>query len=416
MKRILFLLLAVLSLASCDKEEIVIPQRHAGRTVLAFLWADNSLNNNLRENIGTMMSGLQQMTDSATLVVYWDGKTSDKNWSVPTIVRYTTNGRGSINSYSRQAVDELLAASGTTLYDLIGLGETMKTYPSQTSTEKEVMRTVIADMMACYPSQSYGIIFGSHGSGWLPTITGSRSIGQDGGEYSDDTALIPELAEVLCAVNPQKFDFVLFDACMMGCAEVYYELKDAADYCIASVLEIPAAGFPYADVMPYLYESDIRKYLEPICRSYISYSPWGTISAVDCSRMEELAAAVREVIVSRGDRLNAVDTDRLQQYGGYSTFKGYAYDLVQYVETLCEGEVPASFREQFDQALCYTAYVTTGSYPYPIDGENYCGMGMYIPNGRTSGKYGLWNDYFRSSVAWYSAAGWADTESIWGSN
>ena len=39
-------------------------------------------------------------------------------------------------------------------------------------------------------------------------------------------------------VNPQKFDFVLFDACMMGCAEVYYELKDAARYCIASVLDI----------------------------------------------------------------------------------------------------------------------------------------------------------------------------------
>ena len=39
-----------------------------------------------------------------------------------------------------------------------------------------------------------------------------------------DTALIPELAEVLRTVNPQKFDFVLFDACMMGCAEVYLSL------------------------------------------------------------------------------------------------------------------------------------------------------------------------------------------------
>ena len=29
----------------------------------------------------------------------------------------------------------------------------------------------------------------------MPTITGTRSIGQDGGRYSSDTALIPELAE-----------------------------------------------------------------------------------------------------------------------------------------------------------------------------------------------------------------------------
>ena len=56
----------------------------------------------------------------------------------------------------------------------------------QTSTEKTVMQTVIGDMMSVYPSESYGIIFGSHGSGWLPTITGTRSIGQDGGRYSSD--------------------------------------------------------------------------------------------------------------------------------------------------------------------------------------------------------------------------------------
>ena len=143
------------------------------------------------------------------------------------------------------------------------------------------MQTVIGDMMSVYPSESYGIIFGSHGSGWLPTITGTRSIGQDGGRYSSDTALIPELAEVLRTVNPQKFDFVLFDACMMGCAEVYYELKDAAKYCIASVLDIPAAGFPYASVMPYLYENAIKEYLKPICKDYIdyyNYNGWGTIS------------------------------------------------------------------------------------------------------------------------------------------
>ena len=36
--------------------------------------------------------------------------------------------------------------------------------------------------------------------------------------------------EVLRTVNPQKVYFVLCDACRMGCAEVYYELKDAARY------------------------------------------------------------------------------------------------------------------------------------------------------------------------------------------
>lgn len=325
MKKILFLFLAACFFFSCEKETIVIPQQHAGRTVLAFFWADNSLNSSLRDNIQTMMQGLQAMKDSAALLVYWDGEASDISWPEPCIVEYVTNGQGGINSLSKGTIDAMMADKNTSIYDLIGIGNIRKKYPPQTSTEKTVMQTVIGDMMSAYPSESYGIIFGSHGSGWLPTITGTRSIGQDGGRYSSDTALIPELAEVLRTVNPQKFDFVLFDACMMGCAEVYYELKDAARYCIASVLDIPAAGFPYASVMPYLYENAIKDYLEPICKDYIdyyNYNGWGTISAVDCNQMEGLAEAVRSVILSNQDSLKNVDTADLQQYGkGSSSFK-----------------------------------------------------------------------------------------------
>ena len=319
MKKILFLFLAACFFFSCEKETIVIPQQHAGRTVLAFFWADNSLNSSLRDNIQTMMQGLQAMKDSAALLVYWDGEASDISWPEPCIVEYVTNGQGGINSLSKGTIDAMMADKNTSIYDLIGIGNIRKKYPPQTSTEKTVMQTVIGDMMSAYPSESYGIIFGSHGSGWLPTITGTRSIGQDGGRYSSDTALIPELAEVLRTVNPQKFDFVLFDACMMGCAEVYYELKDAARYCIASVLDIPAAGFPYASVMPYLYENAIKDYLEPICKDYIdyyNYIGWGTISAVDC-------------ILKRGTYTNNLQTKR---HSALTRFIKYSGIIIVYHE------------------------------------------------------------------------------------
>ena len=83
MKKILFLFLAACFFFSCEKETIVIPQQHAGRTVLAFFWADNSLNSSLRDNIQTMMQGLQAMKDSAALLVYWDGEASDISWPEP---------------------------------------------------------------------------------------------------------------------------------------------------------------------------------------------------------------------------------------------------------------------------------------------------------------------------------------------
>lgn len=420
MKKILLLLVVALSLFSCDKEEVEIPQRHAGRTVLAFFWADTTewLNDSLRMNIKNMMVGLRSMTDSATLVVYWDGKSNDPNWPTPVIVKYESDGRGSINGYSKEAIDAMMSDKSAT-NDLVGIGKIQKTYPSQTSTDKEVMQTVISDMVNCYPSESYGIMFGSHGSGWLPSIFG-RSIGQDGGEYSSNTAMIPELAEALRVANPQKFDFILLDACMMGCAEVYYELKDVTRYCIASVLDIPGAGFPYKSITPYLYEENIREYLPAICKNYIdTYNKgdhWGTIAAIDCNRMEYLAAATRKVITAHKDNLNTVNTASLQQYGrSGQNFKGYAYDMVQYVETLCGGKAPADFTACFEDAVVYAGYASNVSYSmYKIDGDNYCGIGMYVPNSSTSGKYALWNNYFKSSIAWYEAAGWAETESIWG--
>jgi len=94
MKKILFIFLTACFFFSCEKETIVIPQQHAGRTVLAFFWADNSLNSNLRNNIRTMMQGLQAMKDSAALLVYWDGEASDISWPEPCIVEYVTNGQG----------------------------------------------------------------------------------------------------------------------------------------------------------------------------------------------------------------------------------------------------------------------------------------------------------------------------------
>lgn len=417
MKKILFIFLAACFFFSCEKETIVIPQRHAGRTILAFFWANNNLSDNLRRNIMTMMNGLTEVTDSATLLVYWDGyeNSTEPNWKTPTILRYTANGRGGINGYSKNEIEDMFSNSSRA--DIVGIGVVEKSYPSQISTKKQVMQTVISDMMECYPSESYGIIFGSHGSGWLPTITGTRSIGVDG--VNANTAVIPELAEVLRTVNPQKFDFVLFDACMMGCAEVYYELKDATRYCIASVLDVPALGFPYERLMSHLYADNFKDHLVSICKNYIdyyNYNGWGTVSAVDCNQMEGLAQDVRKVILSNQENLKSVDAAELQQYGkAGNNFKRYAYDMVQFVENLTGGTVPEEFVQQFNKAVIYTGYTPNPtSSLYRIDGNNYCGMGMYIPNSSTTSKYLLWNNYFRSSIAWYHASGWAETESIWG--
>lgn len=137
---------------------------------------------------------------------------------------------------------------------------------------------------------------------------------------------------------------------------------------------------------------------------------------IDCNQMEGLAEAVRSVILSNQDSLKNVDIADLQQYGkGSSNFKGYAYDMLQFIEKLCGGMAPDDFTQQLKKTVIYTDYThDPTSSLYRIDGDSYSGMGMYIPNSFTTPKYLLWNNYFKSSIAWYHASGWAETESIWG--
>ena len=121
---------------------------------------------------------------------------------------------------------------------------------SQIATDPAVMEEVFTDMQKIAPSDSYGLILGSHATGWMKgNSVQSKAFGDDGG-YNID---IPDLANVLKKSFSEKLDFVLFDACMMGNAEVGYELKDVTSHCIASVMETPVYGFPYDQILPYLY-------------------------------------------------------------------------------------------------------------------------------------------------------------------
>ena len=99
-----------------------------------------------------------------------------------------------------------------------GSGKIMKTYSEINSASAARMQEVLMDIIELYPARSYGLILWSHGTSWLPSNTSLRSFGKDHGSEMD----IPDLSISL----PVYFDFILFDACLMGSVEVAYELKD----------------------------------------------------------------------------------------------------------------------------------------------------------------------------------------------
>lgn len=419
MKKWLYTLLVVV-LAACSNEiPEQQPAKRSGRTVLAYLISNNkagSLDTYLRDNVIDMYTALGNMKESCTLLVFYRPYTGDAPLSKPTLMSFYADGRGNINNVAALTGSELT-------FDAVCRIAQKKEYTmnSQIATDPAVMEEVFADMQTVAPSDSYGLILGSHASGWMKgNSVQSKAFGDDDG-YNID---IPDLAGVLKNSFSEKLDFVLFDACMMGTAEVGYELRETTSYCIASVMETPVYGFPYDQILPYLYSENVD--YSAVCHEFVSFNKtnnlWGTCAVMDCSQMENLASAVKAKLSEWQDALSSVSMQNVQQYG-VGSYRYFSYDVLDFfrelgrksgvVKTTDLNEAIASVQSALNQAVIAKDCLSGVDYDFDgavIDGTRFCGIGMYILeeyNPYVANKT-AWNDYYKQSISWYHAAGWDD--------
>ena len=408
----LFLLLTFVSLFTACKDDDGPSggkKENAPITVMGYFIADASgIEDDIFRNIAAMYDGLALMKKPATLLVYWDGSGDYGQWEDPVILRYTTDGKGNVNGQKQLPED-------ATANEVVDLAEVVKQYPSQLSVDKSVMTQVLKDMIAVSPTERVGLVAASHGSAWTNSIFMSRSFGQDG-KGTDNTMLVSDMADAMKATG-KKFDFLLFDACFMGTAEVCYDLRDAADYQIVSVMEVPAYGFPYESSLDYLYEGTVDGY-KKICQAYIDFYQeryengdyaWGTIALVDSKEMEGLADATRAEIVEHKDVLgNDFDESDIQEYGKQGG-RGIAYDLGQLMAVLNNGTMPNAFADQLNKTVLYKSCLEIANpSSHKVDAANYCGLGVYIPIRYNDN----WNDFFKT-ISWYTVAGWNEVTFSW---
>lgn len=418
MKKWLYTLLVIV-LAACSNEiPEQQPAKRSGRTVLAYLISNspNSLEINLQNNVVDMYMALAEIKDSCTLLVFYRPQEYSSYLDVPTLLCFDTDGRGNINN--------LPALTGTDLtFESVCQVAQKKEYTmnSQIATDPVVMEEVLKDMQKIAPSDSYGLILGSHASGWMKgNSVQSKAFGDDDG-YNIN---IPDLADVLKNSFSEKLDFVLFDACMMGTAEVGYELKEITSHCIASVMETPALGFPYKQIFSYLYSENID--YSAVCHEFISFNKtkdvWGTCAVMDCSQMENLASAVKAKLSEWEDALFSVSMRNVQQYG-VNNYKYFSYDVLDFFRELGgkSGVAETDLNEAIAsiQTVLNEAVIAKECIPNPsnssfrVDEARFCGIGMYIPKEVNDYvpdniSWNNWNDYYKQSISWYRAAGWAD--------
>lgn len=419
MKKWLYTLLVIV-LAACSNEiPEQQPAKRSGRTVLAYLISNNkagSLDTYLRDNVIDMYTALGNMKESCTLLVFYRPYTGDTPLSKPTLMSFYADGRGNINNLAALTGAELTFGAVCRIAQ-----KKEYTMNSQIATDPAVMEEVFTDMQTVAPSDSYGLILGSHATGWMKgNSVQSKAFGDDGGYHID----IPDLANVLKKSFSEKLDFVLFDACMMGNAEVGYELKDVTSHCIASVMETPVYGFPYNHILPYLYTENID--YPAVCHEFMSFNKtnnlWGTCAVMDCSQMENLASAVKAKLSEWQDALSSVSMQNVQQYG-VNSYKYFSYDVLDFfrelgrksgvVKTTDLNEAIASVQSALNQAVIAKDCLSGVDYDFEgltIDGTRFCGIGMYIPGeyNRYVANKTAWNDYYEQSISWYRAVGWAD--------
>ena len=270
-----------------------------------------------------------------------------------------------------------------------------------------------------YQADSYGLVYWSHGDGWLPYPlgAGTRWVGQDKGN-GDNRMNISEFVEILRTAP--RFDFILFDACFMLSVEVAYELRDYTDYCVGSPTEIPGPGASYDVVVPAMFSAEnvavniAKAYYEPYAAKYddgngISNNNWtggASVCALRTDRLDDLARATKQILPGTVDnaslRKSVFDYDKRRGSDGYQDGHVGYYDLVGMMRMITDDNAYEAWKQIFNAAVAY--WVTTpmnySSYVGMFSMEGTNGVSCYIPSTSNTAT-----DKAYRSTEWYTSAG-----------
>jgi hypothetical protein len=302
--------------------------------------------------------------------------------------------------------------------------DTLKIYPETTrSATAEQLYDVLSYVQQEFPANSYGMIFSSHATGYLPSgyynkpgsyiyqekdgmsyragmhrrrstpvpyyapehdpsLPAVKSIGQDQvGSYGHYVSYEIELDDFAKAL-PMQMEYILFDACLMGGVEVAYELKDKCHRVGFSQTEVLAEGFDYKTITEHLLRSETPD-PQAICEDYFHQYDIqsgiyrsATISLVDCSRMESLAQTCRTLFEKYRNEIAGLSPGSVQRY--YRSRYHWFYDLEDILAKAgITAEELAQLRESLNECIIYKA--STPEFMNEFRINTYSGLSMYLP-------------------------------------
>ena len=393
------------------------------KVMLLYIAGYNNLQSYLTTNIEDLMKGWipKNNRSNDVLLVFSHLSKSGSDFNTPTVPVLTRL----YTDYSGKVIADTLVRYST---DAIAASATQL---------KEVL-TYVKDN---FEAKSYGLIFSSHATGFLPTGYYNRpgsyvydessmmySSGKNRREHPTYTLYVEEELDPtrpmvksigqsyvngrsyeieiddFAKAIPMKLDYVLFDACLMGGIEVAYELAGKCDYVAFSQAEVLAQGFNYKTITTHLLYNKEKSSPAMVCKDYIDYYNAmtgiyrsATVSLVDCSKLEPLADICHTLFSKYRAGIDGISPSKLQRF--YTGSHPWFYDLQSIISVAGadENEV-AELMDILDECILFKGH--TPSFLSDFSIKTFSGFSMYLPKNGTTEL----NKYYRT-LKWNQATG-----------
>lgn len=426
MKRVFFHIAAalamILSLAGCRGRDNPEDPGQFDDIFILYSAGKNNISGALQKNIKELQQGYVPYEGSGkACIIVTHSSPSSRSFETDTTPYI-------IRMYKDRHTDEVVM-------------DTLLTLPSETMlTRASDMNSIMNFIKDNFKSDRYGMVFTSHGTGWLPKgyydypehydkSASAPVMAAPAFHYSQDVAIydaasIPEsplvkslgqeytqagsvitsyeltLSELVDAI-PFDLEYLILDACLMGGIETAYELKEKCRYIAFSQAEILTEGFDYSAMGSRLMESanpDVKRVCEDYYNKYKDRSGSqcsATVSLIDCSKLQYLASVCRQLFESYRDEIAVLSPRHIQQFSrnGYLWF----FDLQDIlVKAGCSGSELSSLNAALDQCVLYKA--STKRILNVFDVNTFCGLSMFLP--RSGSDY--LNEFYKT-LAWNEA-------------
>lgn len=412
---------------SCSKDDDISSEYNSPvrRTIIAYITGDNNLSSSLGNDITEMITGSKNLPSDCRLIVYADiQKGSQSSDGYPYIAEIKNGEKRIVYKYEQEHF----------------------------STSIDNMTNTLQWIIDRYPAEEYALIMSGHGSGSIireDSIVSSTYIrlyayGYDSKSesitYGDGKGIwinIPSLATVFSNLktsdnNKLHFEYIFFDCCCMQTAETAYELRNYADYIIASASEVPGDGAPYVSVVPVLGDATSNVGAS-IINKYINDSNWKgvsgiAISAVKTSELNNLMNITRDFLqeLYHGEQLKLNHSYCPYYYRGDETDDTPVfYDFKAIMKKNLSAERYQQWLEQFDKTIVakyipisisniknpWRSQIGINFYDFTVTEDN-CGcIGFffpYAPYDNTENRYPSLKSINKTmfNLEWVNAIGW----------